>query len=56
MIKMTTCKVRRWSLMNTDLQTLASEIESFLNDQEVRTMQTFIIQGQLMVVAVFGNA
>jgi len=54
-IKMTTCETKRWSLMNIDLKTLGQEIEDFLNEKEVVALQTFIFQGQLIVIAIFGK-
>jgi len=54
-IKMTTCETKRWSLMNIDLKTLGQEIEDFLNENEVVALQTFIFQGQLIVIAIFGK-
>ena len=53
---MTKCEVRRWSLMNTDLKTVGGEIEAFLNrEEEVKAIQTFIFQGQLILIAIFGE-
>ena len=53
---MTKCETKRWSLMSTDLKTLGQEIEEFLNrDQEVKALQTFIFQGQFVLIAIFEN-
>jgi len=53
---MTKCETKRWSLFSTDFKTLGEEIESFLNSEEVVALQTFVVQGQLIVIAIFGNA
>ena len=54
---MTKCETKRSSLMSTDLKTLGQEIEEFLNrEQEVKAIQTFIFQGQFVLVAIFEKA
>ena len=54
---MTRCETRRWSLTTIDLKTVGVEIEAFLNrEEEVKAIQTFIFQGQLILIAIFGNA
>ena len=50
---MTKCKTKRWSLMSTDLKTLCEEIQVFLDGEEVKAVQTFTWNGQLVLVAVF---
>ena len=52
---MTICETIRWSLIKTDISTISGEIEDFLNGKEVVALQTFIFQGQLTVIAIFGK-
>jgi len=41
--------------MNTSISIISREIEDFLNEKKVVALQTFIFQGQLMVIAIFGK-
>jgi hypothetical protein len=51
-------KVKRWNVSSTALDVLSQEIEAFLNGEEgeVRILQSFVFQGWLILIAIFGDA
>jgi len=52
---MTTCKIKKWDSVSTDVNTLCQEIEAFLNLQEVKTVHTFNVGRHIIVIAIFEN-
>jgi hypothetical protein len=50
---MTTCKVKRWDLVETDIRSLGEEIENSCNVQEVLSVETFIFGRWLVLIAIF---
>lgn len=49
------CKIKCWSMYQTDLQTVSNEIEDFLSTGEVRQFETFFFRDQLVLIVIFEN-
>jgi len=50
---MTTCKTKRWDIVQVDVNTLCQEIEDFCNSGEVVSVETLSVGRHLLVIVVF---
>lgn len=48
-----TCKVKKWDLIETNITSLGQEIEDLCNSGEVETIQTFVFGRWLVLISIF---